>query len=234
MKPKLIILPHAGGAAHNYRVFQTRLADRFEVYCHEMPGHGRRTVESLMGDMASLTSDLSQHLPLTAGEPWIIFGHSMGALLAHSLLQNLAKNESAFLPQAFFASSTGSPAGGQEAPVTHLSDNAFWERICRYGGVPNEILAVPEFRAFFEPIVRQDMLVVETYQPAVMPYPVPIHICYGEEDITIGKAESWSQETTMGCICHPFPGSHFYLFEHVAELCDLMETYAFSKTSVRL
>lgn len=226
MKASVIILPHAGGASHAYRDLAQQLAPHLEACCHDLPGHGRRTREPLQTDMEALALDLLEHTDPSHGQPWVLFGHSMGALLAHAFVR-LRRRRGLSMPAALFVSGAPSPTAGQRRPaIAHLPSALFWEQVRAYGGVPEKGLQSAEFREYFEGILRNDFDAVEGYAPPADPIDVPLHVLYGREDITDQAAQSWRHDTSAGLRCHAFDGGHFYLFERTAEvgrlICDAL------------
>lgn len=219
MKVKLIILPHAGGASHAYQNLRRILDQQFDVYCHDLPGHGRRSSEALMTSMDAIQLDLAQKLELLLDQRWAIFGHSMGALLADALIRSRCA-EGLSLPEVFFASGTAAPGGKAREKISQLPGPDFWDKVCRYGGTPDEALQSPEFKVYFEALLRSDFSAVESYCPKVLPYEVPLHVFYGQHDMSLAEAESWKGLTLATTHCHPFAGGHFFLFDHITEISE--------------
>jgi surfactin synthase thioesterase subunit len=217
---RLVVLPHAGGAAHAYAPLQDALAKqaggaRIEAVLCELPGHGKRAREPLLTDFDAALADLLDRAVPRDGRPWAIFGHSMGAILGHALIRAL-RDRGLGLPEALFASGTVSPAARSRKIVSTLPKEAFWDEIRAYGGLPEEILQVADFRDFFEGILRSDFAVLESApQPAPRPVPVPIVALYGEGEMAAAQAATWEWETNRSLETHGFPGGHFFLFDHI-------------------
>lgn len=94
-EPDLVVLLVHGYAEHALR--HAGLAEKLEtdgaaVYAPDLPGHGRSDGErALVGDAEALIEDLSRVYDLARAEhpglPILLFGHSMGGLLATLFLQ---------------------------------------------------------------------------------------------------------------------------------------------------
>lgn len=211
---RLFVLPHAGGSAQAYAPLKRALDGRIEVVVHELPAHGRRAGEAPVTTMDAALGDLIAHLTVPAGEPFAIFGHSMGALLGHAFIHTLLRQGRA-LPQVLFASGTPAPAARRRTAVAHLPKEAFWREVRAYGGMPDEILRVPDFRDFYETVIRADFAVIESGPaPAPRAVPVPVVAFYGTGEMSEGEAATWQRETTRPFTSHGYPGGHFFLFDH--------------------
>lgn len=220
---RLLVLPHAGGAAHSYLPLRRALEPAVSVLCHELPGRGKRSRTAFAGSMHAAIDDILEASAEFRREPWSVFGHSMGALLAHALTRRLSEQGHP-LPGHIFASGTVAPSARPRTAISHLPREAFWRAIRAYGGVPEQVLAVPDFVDYFEPIMRSDFRLLEaTPAPACpAPVPVPVTVLYGTGEMTSRQAESWSAETTRSVTVVGFPGHHFYLDAQVAEVATVI------------
>ncbi len=221
-KTTIIILHHAGGASHQYLSFANQLKRKFDVYLYDMPGHGQRSKESLLGSMEEAVCDLMQKISFIGNGNWVVFGHSLGSQLAHALVRMRFK-DGLSLPSILFASGAPSPVNRVLENRSDLSSDDLWSWLSDSGGIRKDILHNSEFRSFFEPILRSDMRIVEKYHPVNLKLPVPVHVFYGTADVTEENARSWSQDSDYPPILYPFPGDHFYLFNYCNDLCEIME-----------
>jgi len=224
---RLIVLPHAGGSGHAYAPLQQALAQQvggsnLEVVLCDLPGHGKRAREAMPDRFDDVLRDLVATAAPCDDRPWAIFGHSMGAILAHALIHALQERRRR-LPEMLFVSGTVSPATRSRKKISHLPGEAFWREIRDYGGIPEEILEVADFRDFFEGILRKDFAVLEgAAAHAPHPVPVPITAFYGLAEMTEAQAMSWEWETSRFLDAYGFPGHHFFVFEHVAAIAEIV------------
>ncbi|MBD1204714.1 MAG: thioesterase [Rhodobacteraceae bacterium] len=218
----LYVLPHAGGAAHSYRFLRDALQDRVDVRCLELPGRGRRAAEPGVQSWDEAIHEVSRLINPPLARTWALFGHSMGALLGVEVLRQRALRG---LPMpAFFApSGSPSPATRKREPIAHLPGAAFWTEVERYGGVPTEILAVADFRDYFESILRKDFAIIEDSRPLDQKLNVPVHVFFGIADMSIAEAESWRDVTSGDVQLHGFSGDHFFLFQHADEIARTVD-----------
>jgi surfactin synthase thioesterase subunit len=213
----LYILPHAGGAAHSYRILQDALQDRVEVRCLELPGRGRRAAEPGLCSWDAAIHEVLRLVDPPANRLWALFGHSMGALLGVEALRRRALLGLS-MPLFFAPSGSPSPAARKRRRIAHLPGTAFWSEVERYGGVPSEILAVEDFRNYFESILRMDFAIIEDSHPVDTKLNLPVHVFFGDTDMSVDEAASWRDVTLGDVQLHGFSGDHFYLFQHPAEI----------------
>ncbi|RKK02292.1 alpha/beta fold hydrolase [Pseudoroseomonas wenyumeiae] len=218
---RLLVLPHAGGAAHGYLPLRQALEPAVPVLCHELPGRGKRSREAKAKNLNSAVDDILQASAELRQGTWSVFGHSMGALLAHALVRRLLELGQA-LPQGIYASGTMAPSARQRKSISQLPRDDFWREIRAYGGVPAEILAVPDFMDYFEGILRDDFRLLEEALPPPSPVPVPVTVLYGTDEMTLTQAESWTAETTRPVVIHGFSGHHFFLSTQFAAVAKVI------------
>ena len=223
-KPRLYILPHAGGASYAYTPLANALNADFEVHCLDLPGHGRRTREKTLNDMAELARDCLSNISPDPDRPWAIFGHSMGGLLAHAICYECEQKNHP-LPGRLFVSGTSSPRSKQITNISHLPTQPFWDAVSQYGGIPDEILNSPDLKDYFEDILRDDFKAIEGYTDKTNPLTIPITVFYGLEDMGSEKAASWRAETSSNCAIHPFSGGHFFLFDEITAISRYCKQY---------
>lgn len=221
-KSTIIIIPHAGGASHLYRIFANQLQETCKVYLYDLPGHGPRSKECLMESVEEVVEDLMMKTDFIKNDNWAVFGHSMGSHIAHAFIR-MRFNCDLSLPSCFFASGTPSPVNRITEPISDLTGDQFWLRLSDFGAIPDDILHNHEFRSFFEVILRKDMKIIDKYKPDIMKLPVPVHVFYGLDDMTENDSLSWSQDSCYAVVQHPFQGDHFYLFKCYNDICAIIK-----------
>lgn len=86
---QLFCLAHAGASAMPYARWRKRLPRWLEVCPLELPGRGAREGEPLCQDLPALLADLRQAWSRECNGPYLLWGHSLGAMLAFELAQVL-------------------------------------------------------------------------------------------------------------------------------------------------
>lgn len=232
-KPILIVFPFAGGNAYSYRAMTKHLEGEYDIICPELPGRGELADSPAEEDSSKLIDFifLKWIKPLHLKAPYVLYGHSMGGLLVYLLLQKIVK-EKIRLPLHIVVSGRNSPSIKRKKIISTYASEAFWNELKEMGGVPEAILADEEMKQYFEPILRSDFRLVETYQYLpVAPNTVPITVIFGsDEDIKKEDLFLWKQETTAAVDFIELPGGHFFIFEQVTSIVSLVKNIVRNKT----
>lgn len=210
----LYCLPHGGGSAAEY-VRWARDLRKVAVCAVQLPGRGSRFEEPPHTGMAELVGALAEELELSA--PYVLFGHSFGALLAYELTQALHA-AGRVLPERLILSSYPAPHLPRERSRLHrLPDDELLAEVARlHGGIPEEVLGNPELCRMTAVCVRSDYRVLETYSWLPRPpLPVPMTVLRGRQDVVSEEqSAAWAVHTTAGPIQQrTFAGGHFYFRE---------------------
>ncbi|WP_315797571.1 thioesterase II family protein [Bradyrhizobium sp. SZCCHNRI3043] len=222
---RLICLPYAGGSAMVYARWRRGLPSWIEVQPLELPGRGARMDEPLQTDATALVDQLASELVGTPlAEPYVLFGHSLGGLLAFELAHRLLAL-GAPRPQMLLVSGTEAPAVRDGSRWREpLGDAALREELLRLNGTPPEALQSMEIMRSTLPILRADFLMCGNYvYRRRQPLPCPLHVFGGELDETRAEAlEAWRAETSGTFGRDMLPGDHFFIHSQQADLLKLV------------
>lgn len=221
VKPQLFILHHSGGNCYSYQFLLPYLTPHFDVVVTELPGRGKRIMEPLITSRDAAVLDLAMLIRSQLnGQPFILYGHSMGAYFTPAIVDILSRGGKP--PVGVVVSGTASPVvpEGMERHKMSQADLAAELRIM--GGVPEEYFHSPELIEFFEPIVRADFQVVETPVPAekIPVMGVPVHVMMGTEEYFTERIGEWKNFTKAECTTELMPGGHFFIHDHAPELAQ--------------
>ncbi len=210
--PGLVCFPHSGAGASAYREWTGRL-DGFRVHAVQYPGHESLYGEPLLRRMTPLVERLLADVGPGLEPPFAFFGHSLGALVAFELARELARRGMAG-PTHLFVSACRSPHVPNPFPPFHrLPETQFREVVSRLGAGADGALEDAELWSLFEPILRADFEISETY--ASPPGPVldcPVSVFGGRDDPFVERSalEAWRNETRGSFSLRLYPGGHFY------------------------
>lgn len=226
---RLFCLPHAGAGAAGYYRWKRLLPASIAVCPVQLPGRERRMAEPALTSAQWVAAEILAATRGLLAEPYAVYGHSMGSLLAYELVRQIA---AAGLPGPVRLLVSGRNAPQLAAPhqgLHLLGDAAFLAALReRFGGAQDEVLADPELRAMFLPILRADLQVVETYQHvAAEKLACPIAVFAGVDDQSVNAAglHAWAELTSAGTTVERLPGEHFCHFG--AGQKDLLAAIAF-------
>ena len=227
-KIRLYCFPFAGGTAQIYHSWSAYVNPAIELVPIELSGRGRRFPQPLFTSLADIIEDVRSMLqPEIDQKPYMIFGHSMGSLIAYELAKKFMQsgNQS---PLHIFFSGRSSPNQQAETKRSQLPDEELKKEIFQFGGTPKELLDDPGFIRMFLPIIRADMKAVESYpaEDEITPLPCNISICNGKQDHLVTHLEEWNPYTAKEIEYHYFEGGHFYLLDHAKEVVDAINQKA--------
>jgi myxalamid-type polyketide synthase MxaE and MxaD/epothilone polyketide synthase D len=223
---RVFCLPHAGAGASAYRSWANELPPELQLCAIQLPGREHRLAEPPIDDAAALVRELVSGLRPFLDRKFVVFGHSMGALLAFELACQLRR---AGLPQPshLFVAAHRAPhlpfgAGElQEAPVHQLGPREFRAELRRLEGTPEAVLANEELMQIAEPVLRADFKLCETYvYEPVDPLDIPISVFGGDSDPKVSALvlQAWREHTRAPLSLRMLPGGHLFLQSARAEL----------------
>jgi surfactin synthase thioesterase subunit len=220
MAVQVFCVPYSGASASVYARWQRRLPNEMRVCPVELPGRGARFAEPLATDLSALARQLAgEILPLT-GQPYALFGHSLGALLAVEIAYAL-RALGAPAPRVLVASGTEAPSARSDEDLSQpLNDRQLIERLKTLGGTAPEVLQSPELLELILPVLRADFLLCGTYRPARRePLSCPIRVFGGRQDDASRSALSaWQRETRGEFSLEWFDGDHFFIASSQADV----------------
>ncbi len=90
--------------------------------------------------------------------------------------------------------------------------------------MPEEILSSDELLDYYEPILRSDFKASENYvYENCSPFDIPVTVITGdEEDMETEDIELWQRETKHIVDFKRFPGNHFFIYDHVPEIVQII------------
>jgi len=216
-KVKVYCLPYAGGSASIYYDWKKRYASVAEIIPIEYNGHGSLFGKSLYMEADEAADDIYNRICNDNPQNYILFGHSMGSLLALLVAIRLEKREYGFLPRAIIAGGTRPPhLKHKDEQLTHLPKNEFMDKIFGLGQMDPEIMNEPELLDMLYEIFYADTKLCEEYRydeslPGVS---IPMVIMTGSEDdeAPLDEMKEWGMYTSGSFNINEFAGDHFFPF----------------------
>jgi len=211
---RLVCFPYAGGSSQMFHSWVLGLPPRVGLYGVQLPGRGRRLQERSLDRLAPIVGAVVDALAPLGDLPLVLFGHSMGALVAFEVARAL-RDSLSVTPARLIVSAYSAPhIPRRAAPIHHLPRSQFIMEIRDLRGTPAEIFEDPELLDLLLPAVRADFAVIETYEPkTVEPLDCPVLALGGLDDSLFSHQdlEAWRENTRSKFTLHMLPGDHFFI-----------------------
>lgn len=211
---RIFAFPYSGANASMFFPWAMIFPDSIEVSAIQYPGHGDRVGESFSTRIDELVIPITQALLPLMDLPFVLFGHSLGALIVFEITRYLQKSGKA-MPRWIFLSGHGAPHLPDRNPRIHnLPDEEFIRKIISLGGMEEGIISNNELMELVLPALKADFEVCETYHfnhEKILD--CPLSAFGGLEDPYVTKEElyAWKDHTQKEFLVRMFPGDHFYL-----------------------
>lgn len=213
----LVCLPHAGGNAYAFRDWAAYLPSGVALYAARYPGRLDRSHEPAARTVAELAEPIARAVA-DVPAPLVLFGHSMGADVAHDVAARLEPAGRKPFALAVY---------GREAPhltsgVPSPTDDDSLLAMCRsLGGIPADLLDDAEMREVVLAPLRADTWLLNTSMGRpVRPVAASIIAYLGVDDTgcTADQIDGWAVLTTGSFRRRLLAGDHFSVLAQPAEL----------------
>jgi len=222
---RLVCLPHAGGSASFFFPVSQALSPSVDVLSLQYPGRQDRRLDPRIENIGEYADAIAAELKPWLDLPIAFFGHSMGAVLAFEVTRRLEAADPEFSPVALFASGRRAPSRYRDENVHRRDDDGIVREMKALSGTDARVLGNEEILRMVMPAIRSDYKAIETYRSepdaAVR---APITVLTGDSDPRTSRdeAEAWRSHTTGAFDIRVFPGGHFFLANHQAEITNLV------------
>jgi pyochelin biosynthesis protein PchC len=211
---RLVCFPCAGGGPSMFRPLSRLLPPGIELLAACLPGREARRHEPPATSLLALAAAFTKAVAAIR-TPYLLFGHSMGAMVAYEVCRWARLTGRAPLPAALTVSACVSPDRPRETNVIGQSDEVLSGRLASLGGIPPAAASDPDLMRLVLPITRADLEMVEVYRPRLGPaLPVPLTVIRGGAD-HVARAEHMAGWRQVGTDVreHTRPGGHFWLLD---------------------
>jgi surfactin synthase thioesterase subunit len=221
----LLCVPFAGAGPSFFHPWRELAGDRWRVVPVELPGRERRILETPYRNVVEAAKNSIDDIVADLGEGarTVLFGHSLGAVLAYELVHLLSTRD--VHVERLVVSGSPGPWTQRERRATGLPDEEFLLRVEEFAGFRHEALDHPDLRELILPMLRADCEMHENYVPSTdEPVSVPICSIRGSSDtlVTAEEAQGWRDATTSEFSFVEFPGGHMYLVDRGQEVLNVI------------
>lgn len=225
---RFFCIPFAGGSANFFLKWKSFIDKSIEFCPVELAGRGRRSGVPLYTTLDEAIEDIYRIINKQVDDsPYLIWGHSMGAILAYELFYRLKKGGFP-LPVSLFVSGRAAPHIGSKTRIIHtLPYDEFKEEIINFGGKSvKDIFKHEELIDIFLPIMRADFKIIENYSfsPKEEPLDCNLTVLFSNDDtMSLEESEAWRSYTKKDFKLYSFDGGHFFIEDHAKEIFDIIQ-----------
>lgn len=215
----LVCLPFCGGGAGAYAGWANAMPPGTDLATICYPGRDGRYLEEYARDWDALAEDVLAALATLTERPYVLFGHSLGGLLALDVTVRLLERDVP-APRSLVLSAVGAPRPGLPAkdmfpgtPWLESSDEEILEWMRTFGILPGYALDEPDLRDMAVEIMRADIRVRDSYTcERDVTVDLPVQLLTGLSDTVIPPdAGERMKKVAVGGFRHDLlPGAHFY------------------------
>lgn len=213
---RLVCFPHAGGSASFYFPLFKALRGVADVLAVQYPGRQDRLSEKCIENIEGLADGIFTSLRPLADAPLVLFGHSMGAVLAFEVARRLERVTGGSQLLGLVSSGRRAPSAHRYEQVHQRDEVGLMAAIGELSGTDTRLLDDEQMRRMILPSIRSDYKAIETYRYQPGPgLTCPVCVLVGKTDplVTADEARAWRLHTTGRFSLRRFPGGHFYLSE---------------------
>ncbi len=226
----LVCLPYAGGSSRIFYEWNKFLPINFQLIPLELRGRSKRIKESFYQNLDELFDELLNYFKQNIKEEFIIFGHSMGALIGFELTNLLSIID--LKPRLLVVSACQPPKlriARPKSSKASLSDEELIKVLKKLNGVPQEVLDNKEFMAFYLPIIKNDFYLLEQLderfrkQEIKVQSPILAIGANSDPEIPLQTIEGWRQCTEKSFHKKKFQGDHFFINDQPQRIISTIE-----------
>jgi medium-chain acyl-[acyl-carrier-protein] hydrolase len=224
---RMFCFPYAGGSAQIFQTWQRYLSPEIDVCLVHLPGRGMRINEKAFTRISALVAAIADQIIDEIMDPFVLYGHSMGALISFELSREIFRR-SGRTPLHLFLSGHRAPQWPRSRKQTfHLPDKEFIAKLKDLNGTPIELFDHPEMKAMFLPALRADFEMVETYEFSPgQPLSCPMTVYGGLQDshVPLESLHAWGVHSTAGCKARMLKGDHFFIRSSEKEFVNILRS----------
>jgi pyochelin biosynthesis protein PchC len=213
-RPVVVVhFSHAGGSAASYRSWAPLYPSDVGFVGIELPGRGRRSAVPVPDTIDAVADEIARELDAWEGHRIVLFGHSLGALLAYEVARRAPRCE--WTATALIVSGSRAPSEDLGRPrVAHLAHAEFCRRAVELGLISAEITQDPELAALFLEPLRRDLALCEHYpwgRSASLTLPISVLGARDDHLVPLSSARSWQRLSARQTAVTLFDGGHMFV-----------------------
>lgn len=214
-KIQIFCLPYAGGSKTCYSDWIDKYKNIAKIIPMEYSGHGSRFCESLYSDANDIANDIVKQIISMKPRNYIVYGHSMGSLIA-LLVVSILEKKYEYIPRAVIFGGTRPPQlKYKDEQLGSLSNDELVKKLFKMGQTESEIFEEPELLEIICNIFRADIIIDEKYpyeDTPVISTPMVVMTGIQDDEAPIEDMKEWSKYATGNFEFKEFNSDHFFPF----------------------
>lgn len=214
-KVQMFCLPYSGGSASIYFPWKKELSDEIDVIPMEYLGHGSLFNKAPYESIQEAAKDISLRIANLITSEYIVYGHSMGSLVALETTYLLSKMTKKPLKLIIGAARPPHLYHKLET-ITHLPKKEFMQYIFNMGQTSEAVMQEPELLDLLYEIIYSDYRMIDTYvhDDSLGVLNLPITVFGGDKDDRAPYEDltEWQMYTTKETKIITLEGKHFFAF----------------------
>lgn len=230
ISPVIILLHGAGSSSAMYSTWVTRLRSFATVVAPNFPRRAMNMQEDSASHIYDIVNLVAKEISRLDGcRPVIIFGHSMGAVVAFELARMLDVLGHSIKGLILAASRAPHDLNNCVMEWHLLPDEDLINRLKELGGTPDEVWQETELHQLILPVVRSDFKILSLYRPDAesirSSLGVDVQILGGSDDpiVSHSNLQRWAEILDDNVDVSVFCGNHFFIFEHADKIIELIK-----------
>ncbi|MER7394176.1 alpha/beta fold hydrolase [Streptomyces sp. NPDC000151] len=217
---RLYCFAHAGAGGSAFRGWARGVGPGVEPVPVLLPGREGRRREPRLTDPDALVADLLDRVRAEPGRPFVLYGHSLGALVVHCLARAL-QERGMRLPALVAVGACPPPDAANELPDACESyDEDLMDRLRKLGLLPDGTEHNAYWRRAVMPVLRDDLRLARALRAAACgtaavqgPLRVPLLAVSAGGDLLAppGVVAGWSRWSAVSVTTRTVAGDHFFV-----------------------
>lgn len=231
---ELVCFPYAGAGPRMFCMWPDHISSAANISAVNLPARESRISEPPEENFDVILDEVAEAIIPLASKPLVLFGHSLGGLLAAHVAQRLfiqARADKVVLIVSATRPTWQSEEAFPELRGVEISDDLVLATLRSHGGAHAQIAADPELAEIVVPVLRADLnltLSAPGLRERAVSCPV-IALCGSrDDDVTAEMMRRWSRFTTGTFRLHEIAGSHFFVDSHAEEVAQIAAAAATS------